>query len=197
MAMMGRAIIGAVAAAVAMFILGFIFFTSGLQKTVTGSLEDVPAAAVQQVLAANLPGTGTYVVPDPEVSSSQTVMYGQGPVATIHYNTSGFPAMDSGSLLAGFIHMLVVTLLMAAALYLVSRHVASFADRAKLLVLGVLAGTIFMRLGEPIWYNHGWSYAIYMFIADAIALTVAGVIILKLLPAAVYRGTHEGAPSDV
>ena len=195
--MMGRAIIGGVAAAVAMFILGFVFFASGLQKTVRSGLEDMPAAAVQQTLAANLPGTGTYVVPDPEASSSQTVMYGQGPIATIHYNISGFPAMDSGALLGGFIHMLIVALLMAAALYFLSRHVASFAERTKILVIAVLAATIFMRLGEPIWYHHGWGHAIYLFVADTISLLVAGVIILKLLPAAVYRGAGNGAPTDV
>ena len=195
--MIGRAIIGAVAAAVAMFILGFIFFASGLQKTVTGSLEDVPAAAVQQALAANVPATGTYVVPDPEVSSNQTVMYGQGPVATIHYNVSGFPAMDSGALLGGFIHMLVVALLMAAGLYLASRHIAGFGERAKLLVLGVLGATIFMRLGEPIWSHYGWGYAIYLFIADTVSLIVAGLIILKMLPATVYRGAAGMAPTDV
>lgn len=195
--MMGRAVIGAVAAAIAMFILGFIFFASGLQKTVTGSLEDMPAAAVQQVLAANLPGSGTFVVPDPEASSSQTVMYGQGPVATIFYNTSGFPAMDSGALLAGFIQMLIVALLMAAALYLLSRHVASFADRVRMLVLAVLAAAIFMRLGDPIWHHHGWAYAIYLFVADTVSLTVAGLVILKLLPGAVYRPSETSPPTDV
>ncbi len=194
--MMGRAIIGAVAAAVAMFIIGFIFFASGLQNMVTGSLDDAPAAAVQQVLAANVPDTGTYIVPAPEASSNQTVMYGQGPVATIFYNTSGFPAMDSGALLGGFIQMLIVALLMAAALYLLSRHVASFAERVKILVLAVLAATIFMRLGEPIWYHHGWAHAIYLFVADTVSLTVAGLIILKLLPAAVYRRA-DMPPSDV
>src|SRR3546814_7158065 len=146
--MMGRAVIGAVAAAVAMFILGFVFFASGLQKTVTANLDDVPAAAVQQTLAANLPGSGVYFVPDPEASSSQTVMYGQGPIATIHYNISGFPAMDSGALLGGFIHMLVVTLLMAAAGYFLSRHVAGFSERVKMLVLALLAGRTSTRLNS-------------------------------------------------
>ena len=195
--MMGRAIIGAVAAAAAMFIIGFIFFASGLQNTVMGSLEDAPAAAVQQALAANLPATGTYVVPAPEASSSQTVMYGQGPVATIFYNTSGFPAMDSGALLGGFIQMLIVALLMAAALYFLSRHVPSFSERVKMLVLAVLAATVYMRLGEPMWYHHGWGYAIYLFVADTISLIVAGFIILKLLPGAVYRGADHAPPTDV
>jgi hypothetical protein len=38
---------------------------------VTGAVDDVPAAAIQQSLAANLPGTGTYAVPDPGESRAQ------------------------------------------------------------------------------------------------------------------------------
>src|SRR3546814_17931951 len=112
--MMGRAVIGAVAAAVAMFILGFVFFASGLQKTVTANPDDVPAAAVQQTLAANLPGSGVYFVPDPEASSTPTVMYGQGPIATIHYNISDFPAMGRGVLAGAHSPFQVVNLLRPA-----------------------------------------------------------------------------------
>ena len=54
-----RVIIGAVPAALAMFVIGFIFHLSGLQNIATRGLDDLPAAAVQQNLAANQPGTGT------------------------------------------------------------------------------------------------------------------------------------------
>lgn len=195
--MMGRALIGAVAAAVVMFIIGFIFFATGLQRTVTGSLDDAPAAAVQQVLAANVPRTGAWIVPDPDGSSAQTVMYGKGPVATIFYNTGGFPAMDSGAMLGGFVYMLVTTLLLAVALYSLSQYVWDFRERAKILALAVLAVTVFTRLGAPIWYHHGWAYAIYVFIADVIALLAAGFVILKFIPAAVYRshGRSDAPPA--
>ena len=100
---MGRVIVGAAVAAVVMFFIGFIFFGTPLAKLGTASLGDTQAAAVQQSLAANLPRTGTYTVPDPEGSAAQTVMYGQGPIATIHYNTGGFPAMDTGALVSGLV----------------------------------------------------------------------------------------------
>ena len=44
--MIGRALIGGVAAAVAMFIIGFIFFATPLYKLGTGSLDNGQAAAV-------------------------------------------------------------------------------------------------------------------------------------------------------
>ena len=53
---------------------------------------DAQAAAVQQSLWPNLTQSAPapIVSPEPESSPPQTVMYGQGPIATIHYNTSGF-----------------------------------------------------------------------------------------------------------
>lgn len=187
---MGRALVGAVAAAVAMFIIGFIFFATPLNKLATASLDNAQAAAVQQVLAANVPGTGTYYVPSAD-TREQSEMYSRGPVATLHYNMHGFSVADPGVMIAGFIHMLVVASLMAAGLYALSRHVPNFAEQAKLLGLGIIGATVFMRLGEPIWYHQDWGYAIYMFIADSISLGVAGFIILKLLP----RWTKADAPA--
>lgn len=188
--MVGRALVGAVAAAVAMFIIGFIFFATPLYKLGSSTVDNAQAAAVQQSLAANLPKTGTYFVPGGD-TPEQTVMYGRGPVATIHYNTSGFSSADPGVMLGGFVHMLVVALLMAAALGTVSRYVPRFGDRVRLLVLSVLAAIIFTRLGEPIWYHYDWGHAIYLLIAESLSLIVAGLIILKLLPVA--HAAPEGA----
>ena len=41
-----RVIIGAIPAALAMFLLGFILYASGVQKVVTGNVEDAPAQAI-------------------------------------------------------------------------------------------------------------------------------------------------------
>ena len=48
--LMGRAAIGAVAAAVAMFILGFIFYATPLQKIAVASATDAQAAATPSLL---------------------------------------------------------------------------------------------------------------------------------------------------
>ena len=55
-------------------------------------------------------------------------------------------------------------------------------ERVRLLVLGVVGAAVFMRLGEPIWYHQDWGHAIYLFVADSVAMIVAGLVILKLLP---------------
>jgi hypothetical protein len=176
-----RAFVGAVAAAVAMFVLGFLFYATPLQKLAVGSLDDMQAAAVQQSLAANLPATGTYFVPAAD-TPAQSTMYSQGPVATVHYNARGFAVSDPGVLIGGIVHMLFVAVLMAGGLFELSKHVRGFADRLKLFLIGVVAAAIFMRLGEPVWYHFDWAHAIYAFIADTISLALGGFIILKLLP---------------
>lgn len=179
----GRALLGAVLAAFALFILGFVFHASGLQGIATGDLDNARAAAVQQSLAANIPNTGTFQVPS-DATPEQTVMYGQGPIATIHYNMSGFAIGDPGTLVLGFLQMLVVALLMTAGLGGISRFVTNPGERTRLLALGVLGATVFIHLREPIWFHHDWGHFIYLFVADTVSLIVAGLIILKLLPRA-------------
>jgi hypothetical protein len=179
--MMGRALVGGVAAAVAMFIIGFIFFATPLYKLGSSSLDNAQAAAVQQSLASNIPRTGTYFVPSGD-TPEQANMYSNGPIATIHYNTDGFSMADPATMIGGFLHMLGVCLLMAVGLYTLSLHIPSFGERVRLLVLGVVGAAVFMRLGDPIWYHQDWGHAIYLFIADCVSLIVAGLVILKLLP---------------
>jgi hypothetical protein len=174
-----RVIIGAVPAALAMFVIGFIFFASGLQNIATRSLDDLPAAAVQQSLSANLRGTGTYVIPNPDKSAQQNVMYGQGPVTTIHYNAKGFAAMDSQALLGGLIMNFIAALLIGAALIGIDRRVPDFASRARVVTILAVAAGLYMRLGEPIYHHHDWPHFIYLFVADVAALVVAGLIIAR------------------
>jgi hypothetical protein len=130
--MIGRALIGAVAAAVALFILGYVFHASALRGVATGDVENAQAMAIQQTLAANLPDTGTFSVPS-DGTPEQTVMYARGPIATIHYNQSGYAIGDPATLIVGFLHMLIVALLMAVGLGTISRFVADVGERSRLL----------------------------------------------------------------
>ena len=191
-----RVIIGSAVASVAMLILGFIFFATGLQNLASRNLADVQAGAVRQTLSANLPATGTYLVPNPEGSAAQTVMYGQGPIATIHYNTNGFAAADPGPLVLGLFLNFVVALLIGTALIGIDRRVPDFGSRARVAVLIAVAASAFTHLGEPIYWHHDWPHFIYLFIADSLALAAAGVIVAWFLPRS-DRHAPADAPTDV
>lgn len=190
--MIGRALVGAVAAAVAMYVLGFIFFASGIQNLAIGDVGNAEAAVIQQALAANLPQTGTYSVPD-DSTPEQTVMYGQGPIATVHYNSEGFAIGDAAALIGGFVHMFVVALLLALSLLTLARYVPGSGERIRLLLTAVIGTAVFIHLREPIWFHHDWTYAIYALVADVVTLSVAGLIILKLLP---NEATKQGAEAS-
>jgi hypothetical protein len=191
-----RVIIGSAVASIAMFVVGFLFFASGLENLANRNLEDVPAASVRQALSANLPGTGTYLVPNPGGSAAQTVMYGQGPIATIHYNTAGFAAEDFSAMILGLGLNFICALLIGTALIGIDRRVPDFGSRARVGVLIAVAASAYNHLGEPIYWHHDWPHFIYLFIADAIALSIAAIIVAWFLPKSTSAGPAD-APREV
>ncbi len=193
---MVRMIIGAAAAAIAMFFIGFVFFGTPLAKLGMASLDDSQAAAVQQSLAANLPRTGTYSVPGMD-TQAQTNMFSQGPIATVHYNIGGFAAMDTMSLVSGLVLNFVVALLIGLALIGIDGRVSDFASRARVAVIIALAATAFAHLGEPIYWHHDWGHFIYLFVADGLMLAVAGLILAWFLPRAPVAMVPADAPTEV
>jgi hypothetical protein len=187
---MVRVIIGAIPAAIAMFLLGFIFYATPLNRLATGGVEDVQAAAIQQTLNANLPSTGTYVVPDPS-TAAQSVMYGQGGIATIHFSTGRYATVETTSLVLGFLLDLVVALLIGAALIGIDRRVPDFASRGRLVVIIAVAASAYVNLLSPIFYHHGWGHFIYRFVADAVTLSAGGLIIARW-----FLSSERAAPKD-
>ncbi len=192
---MPRIIIGALVAAVAMFIIGFIFYATPLARLSTASLDDAQAAAVQQTMAAHLPKTGTYSVPA-LTTEAQTNMYSRGPIATIHYNISGFAANDAGALLTGLILNFIAALLIGTALIGIDRRIGDFGSRARVAILIVIAATTYTQLGEPIYWHHDWPHFIYLFIADSVTLGVGGLIVAWFLPRS-RQAAPEDAPTSV
>jgi len=193
-----RVVIGSTAAAVAMFIIGFIFFGLGLQNLAIKSVGDVQAAPIQQALRANIESTGTYMVPG-ERTPEQTRMYGTGPVATIHYNVEGQVAgMSAGTAFKGLVFNFAIALAFGLALIGIDGRVRDFGSRARVAAIIAVAAAAFTHLGVPLYYPHDWAYYIYLFLADGISLAVAGIIVawfIKVEPAAAVVGEAPAAPT--
>jgi hypothetical protein len=178
--------LGAFVAAIAMFVTGFLFYATPLQGLAYSSVDDGKAAAVQGALADNLTasGTGTYIIPNPSTSAGG-VGYINGPIATVHFTASGFPIADMSVLAWGFLHEFIICFLLGWALMGIDRRIPDYISRSKTVIMFALAASAFIHLGNPIWYHHDWTYEIYRFIADAIMLTVAGMILARwFLPVA-------------
>ena len=93
-----RAVIGGLVGAVAMFAVGIFFWATPLNHLAYANATEQQGAAVQLVLAQNLPHTGRYQVPDISTAGG-TALYGRGPIATIDYNTKGFSPSDPSTMM--------------------------------------------------------------------------------------------------
>jgi hypothetical protein len=95
-------------------------------------------------------------------------------------------------LIGGFVLNFLVALLIGTALIGIDRRVPDFGPRAWLVGLFSVAAASFMHLGTPLYYHHGWSHAIYLFVADAAALMTGGLIIARW-----FLPRTSSAPADV
>jgi hypothetical protein len=191
-----RVVWGSFVAAIAMMVIGFVFFGPlGLSNLAMKSVDDAPAAQIQQMLKANLPQTGTYMIPNDSKSPPQSAMYGNGPIATVHYVSNGFiGGMDTATLFKGLVFNFAIALLIGLALIGIDGRVTDFGSRARVAAIIGVAGAAFVHLGEPIYYHHDWPYFLYVFIADGLMLAAAGVIVawfLKTPPAAQAAATTD------
>jgi hypothetical protein len=189
---MTRTLIGGIVGGIIIFVLGYIFWATPLGEIPYKNASDTQNAAVQAALAQNLTqtGTGAYIIPAHQ-SAGGAVLYAKGPIATVHFNTSGFSPDDMSMILPGFIVALVTGLLMAFGLAAVGGGGRSFASVGRLVVCFSLAFTCWEFLGSPIFNHYGWGYWIYAFVAESVSLITAGLVIARwFLP----RGYAAGEP---
>lgn len=173
-----RAVIGGLAGAVAMFVVGFVFWASPLDKLAYASASDTQNAVVQQALAANLPHTGRYIVPDPN-SAGGTVLYGRGPVATIDYNTRGYSTSDPSSMIGGYVQEAVASLMIAFTLFAIAGRVTDRESRLRVAIGLSAAATVMITLSDPIFGHGPWSFALYDLVADLAMLSASALVITR------------------
>ena len=174
-----RSVIGGLVAGLAMFFIGFIFWATPLSEIAFSKAGDAESAAVQAALAQNLTplGTGTYVIPTPSTPQG-TELYGRGPIAMVHFNTGGFAAEDMSMMLPGLLFALVSGLMLSFGIAAVGRE-NSFGQIAALVVLFSLGVTVWTILAQPVFNHFGWGYWVYLFVSEAVALIVAGLIVAR------------------
>jgi hypothetical protein len=178
---MVRIVIGSVVGGLAQWIIGAIFWATPLSRIAFHVAGDSANANVQLALAQNLTptGTGTYYVPWPDTAQG-TIMHGHGPVALIHFNTSGFALMDSASLIEGLILSIVSILLIGLALQTVGGRVQDFASRAKLVLLFAVAATLYFTIGQPVFnYYMPWGYFLYLGLSQVVGLAAGGLVLVR------------------
>jgi hypothetical protein len=123
-------------------------------------------------------GTGTYIIPGHK-TAEEAVLYAKGPIATVHFNTSGYSPDDMSGMLPGFIVAVIAGMLIALGLRAVAGPGIGFGGLARLVVLFSTGITIWTILAQPIFNHYGWGYWIYSWIAETAGLVAAGLIVAK------------------
>jgi hypothetical protein len=162
-------ILGSLAAAVVMFILGFIFFGLLFPMALSPLAADA-AAAVQASLGTHLPASGSYAVPMDEAA------WMRGPSALVNFTAAGaVPAMPM-AMIEGFIHMAVSALIIGTGLRAVG---GDFARQSRVVLWFGLAAAFFMHLGDPLWYGSGWRMPLFVFVADGLMFAAGGLVLAR------------------
>lgn len=178
---MPKVVFGGLIGGVILFLVKFLFWSTPLSALAWSRVGDPQTSAnLQAALAAGLTqtGTGSYLVPNPSTGQG-TTLFGQGPIATVHFNAGGFPVVDTSSLIAGLVLALAVGVILALALELVARGLHDVAARARVAVAMAVAAGLWMHIGQPVFNHHGWGWFIYLFLSDTIGLAAAGVVIAR------------------
>jgi hypothetical protein len=188
-----RLVIGSILGGIAQWFVGFVFWGTPLGRLPFNATSDNQNAALQTALAQTLTptGTGTYMIPWP-FTQQGTVLYGKGPVAMVHFNTAGFPVMDTSAIIAGLILSIVAIFLLALALWFVADRVSDFASRAKIVVLAAVATSLYFTIGEPVYNSYlPWPYFIYLGIGNILGMVAGGLVVVRwFLPKAAPATVH-------
>ena len=176
-----RLVIGSILGGLAQFLVGALFWATPLSRIAFSVAGDAQNAQLQTAMAQALTptGTGTYAIPWPDTQQG-TVLHGQGPVALVHFNTNGFPLMNSGELIGGLIMSIVSIFLLGLALFAIGERVTEFALRARIVVLTSVATALYFTMALPVFTAYlPWPYFIYSGIAEMLGMMAGGLVVAR------------------
>lgn len=176
-----RLVIGSILGGLAQFVVGALMWATPLSRLAFSVAGDAQNAMLQTAMAQALTptGTGTYYIPWPDTPQG-TVLHGQGPVALVHFNTNGFPLMNSGALIAGLIVSIVSIFLLGFALFAIGERVTEFAIRARIVVLVSVATSLYFIFAQPVFnFYLPWPYFIYLGISELLGMMAGGLVVAR------------------
>lgn len=161
--------VGALVAAIVMFVLGFVFFGL-LGSMLAAPLDPARASAIQALLAEQLNATGDYMVPADEES------WMRGPSAIVKFVVAGGTNSMPVAMGLGYLHLVVSALIMGLGL----RAAGGDAGRRMSVAFWYgLAATVFMHLGDPVWYGFAWRTTLIKFAFDGIMFIAGGLVLAR------------------
>jgi len=172
--------LGSFLAAVAVFMFGAAYWMS---PPVQGGFG-VPKqpAALGKSLLDQLPGSGVYVVPTAVgTSAEQDAASRQGPLAIIHFQREGQPAMASALLFRGFLLIWVTMALMALLLRLTAPALPTYGSRVGVVAVTGLIVAANSDWGATVWWHHSAGFAGMSSLYNLLSFLIAGLILARFV----------------
>lgn len=182
-----RTALGALVAAFLMFVWGFLFWGLNVAGDPFQRFERVEQeAAVSAALKAQVPGPGTYSIPyamvgenaqDAEAIERFTARHKAGPIAWVVYQPQGCDPMGGMKMPLGFLHMLVVALLLGGMLWVTQQP--CWKRRLATGLLAAAALTLWSNLRQPLWFHAPFAHHLTVAVYDLVAWSIAALVLVR------------------
>jgi hypothetical protein len=190
---MKKFLLGPALAALAAFVLGFLYWglPHHLPYKALGTVADDSATAL--AIGKMFPASGVYMLPSPLLGEAKmNELAARGPSVEIHITKEPFTGADMGKCMAlGYLHMFVLCVVLSCLLCGLEKAFERWTCRVKFCAaLGLLVATC--DLGYAIWWHHSLGWTLAQSFYDFAMFVVVGLVLAKFVtpkPAAAAPAT--------
>jgi hypothetical protein len=179
--MKSRLLIGALLAALAQFVWGFLFWTTPIGMASMAHAPDPERA--QRALAELFPADGAYFVPDLEEGAGArerwTERHLRGPLGMVFVHRAGADPMAPMVFVNGYLHMLITCVLIGWLLARAGAALPTWGAQVGFVALAGFAAAFWGHAGDPIWFYQPWRYHLVAMVYDLVAWALAGAILAR------------------
>lgn len=178
---MARAFGGILAASVALYMWGFVYWGMGPYATMIWKQANDGSAAAE-ALKTHFPENGVYMVPamangdamlSPEEMEQQ---FSAGPVAMVHMTAvDGRPAFAPSIMIGGAVANLAFIVVVAVLLRMVATSLPRYLDRVQFVAVAGLACAVLSSGGDVAWWQIDVAWMVYVGVYLVSAWIVVGL----------------------
>lgn len=187
---MSRLLIGALLAAVVLFVWGALFWV--VLPLRFAVLRPVPGdEAVVSLLKKSLPQDGVYLSPFPdeerftadpkEAGAEFSRRQQEGPVLQITYRKDGVSPRSLAAFALGFGQVLLSSLLIGSLLTLALPGLPTYTSRVLFVFLAGVFAAVTVSLSPPIWFHQPWELPLFNALYHASGWFVAAFVLAAVV----------------
>ncbi|MDN5212236.1 hypothetical protein QQ020_09245 [Fulvivirgaceae bacterium BMA12] len=176
---MKKHILAALASAAVLMIWGMIFWQFIYEPLKI--YNTIPNAdKVAELLQQSGTVTGTYFYPWPrntdETFQQFVTKHKEGPFFKLSYIRQGVDPQSPQKMIGGILHLFVVSFLAGLIIRLIGHGSIDFKRKALIIFLAGSIGTVFIQIGDPVWFHLPWDYSLGILVYELISWLILGVI---------------------